>query len=112
MAVNVSVRESMVVKTAAKTPHQSNLIMISSNAHTSGVHYMHILDIYIYKRKDGAGADNDSFFDPTVLKHALSNALVRALYPLAGCQKRNNEDKNARIEINCHADCALIVCCG
>ncbi|KAK9941351.1 hypothetical protein M0R45_017957 [Rubus argutus] len=104
MAVNVSVRESTVVKPTAEMPRQflwmSNLDMISLNAHTPTV--------YIYKPKDGDGADIDSFFDPTVLKHALSKALV-PFYPLAGRLKRNNEDKNARIEINCNADGVLFV---
>ncbi|KAK9905122.1 hypothetical protein M0R45_000458 [Rubus argutus] len=106
MAVNVSMRESMVVKPAVETPRQSrwmsNLDMISSNAHT--------LTIYIYNPKDGTGADNDSFFDLTVLKHVLSKAIM-PFYPLAGHLMRNNDDKNARIEINCNinADGVLFV---
>ncbi|KAL6195085.1 hypothetical protein ACLB2K_030706 [Fragaria x ananassa] len=97
MAGSVSVRESTVVKPASETPKQSlwmsNLDMISSNTHTPSV--------YIYKPKD-------SFFDPRVLKDALSKALV-PFYPLAGRLRRNNEDKNARIEINCNAEGVLFV---
>ncbi|KAM5582381.1 shikimate O-hydroxycinnamoyltransferase [Rosa sericea] len=100
MAVNVSVRESTVLKPAVETPRQSlwmsNLDMISPNAHTPTV--------YIYKPKDGA----DSFFDPRVLKDALSKVLV-SFYPLAGRLRQNNEDKNARIEINCNAEGVLFV---
>ncbi|KAL6195083.1 hypothetical protein ACLB2K_030704 [Fragaria x ananassa] len=97
MAGSVSVRESTVVKPASETPRQSlwmsNLDMISSNYHTPSV--------YIYKPKD-------SFLDPRVLKDALSKALV-PFYPLAGRLRRNNDDKNARIEINCNAEGVLFV---
>ncbi|KAL6203995.1 hypothetical protein ACLB2K_021265 [Fragaria x ananassa] len=97
MAGSVSVRESTVVKPASETPRQSlwmsNLDMISSNYHTPSV--------YIYKPKD-------SFFDPRVLKDVLSKALV-PFYPLAGRLRRNNNDKNAHIEINCNAEGVLFV---
>nr|XP_004295153.2 PREDICTED: shikimate O-hydroxycinnamoyltransferase-like [Fragaria vesca subsp. vesca] len=100
MAVSISVRESTIVKPAEETPRQllwmSNLDMTSINAHTPTV--------YIYKPKDGA----DNFFDPSVLKDALSKALV-PFYPLAGRLQRNNDDKNGRIEINCNAEGVLFV---
>ncbi|KAK9905121.1 hypothetical protein M0R45_000457 [Rubus argutus] len=104
MAVNASIRESTMVRPATETPRQSlwmsNLDLMSVNNHTPSV--------YIYKPK--VGADNN-FFDPLVLKNALSKALV-PFYPLAGRLKRSNNndhDENGRIEINCNADGALFV---
>ncbi|KAK9940621.1 hypothetical protein M0R45_017273 [Rubus argutus] len=102
MAVNVSVRESTVVKPAMDTPRRllwiSNLDMAIAINHTP--------TIYIYKPiNDGGVAKDNSFFEPRVLKDALSKALV-PFYPFAGRLRREN---NGRIEIDCNAEGALFV---
>ncbi|XP_050369604.1 shikimate O-hydroxycinnamoyltransferase-like [Argentina anserina] len=107
MAVNVSVKESTVVRPAAETPRQSlwlsNMDLVQTSTHTPS--------IYIYKPKDvDVGADKDnSFFGKHVLKDALGKALV-PFYPLAGRLKRNMDDgDNGRLEIDCNAEGALFV---
>ncbi|PRQ34230.1 putative shikimate O-hydroxycinnamoyltransferase [Rosa chinensis] len=104
MAVNVSMRETTVVRPAAETPGLSlwisNLDMVKTNTHTPLV--------YFYKPKNIAGAGEDNnFFDMHVLKDALSKALV-PFYPFAGrLRQKKDEGENGRIEIDCNAEGAL-----
>ncbi|KAK6153787.1 hypothetical protein DH2020_013426 [Rehmannia glutinosa] len=60
----------------------------------------HVSTLYFYRFTGGA-----DFFDPAVLKAALSRALVE-FYPIAG---RLQMDNNGRIEINCNGEGALFV---
>ncbi|KAM1714804.1 hypothetical protein TB2_024891 [Malus domestica] len=98
MVVNVTVRESTLVKPAEETPKKalwnSNVDLVIPSIHTPSV--------YFY-RPNPNGASN--FFDPAVLKHALSKALV-PFYPMAGRLKR---DDDGRIEIDCGGQGVLFV---
>ncbi|KAM5583505.1 shikimate O-hydroxycinnamoyltransferase [Rosa sericea] len=104
MTVNVSMRESTVVRPAVETPRQSlwlsNIDLVQRTTHTPLV--------YFYKPSDIAGAGKDNnFFDMRVLKDALSKALV-PFYPLAGrLRQQKDEGENGRIEIDCNAEGAL-----
>ncbi|XP_024156676.1 shikimate O-hydroxycinnamoyltransferase [Rosa chinensis] len=104
MAVNVSMRESTVVRPAAATPRQSlwlsNMDLVQRTTHTPLV--------YFYKPSDIAGAGKgNNFFDMRVLKDALSKALV-PFYPLAGrLRQKKDKGENGRIEIDCNAEGAL-----
>lgn len=70
----------------------SNVDLVVPNFHTPSV--------YFYRP---TGAQN--FFDPKVLKDALSKALV-PFYPMAGRLKR---DEDGRIEIDCNGEGVLLV---
>ncbi|KAK6127854.1 hypothetical protein DH2020_038403 [Rehmannia glutinosa] len=60
----------------------------------------HVPTLYFYRFTGGA-----DFFDPAVLKAALSRAMVE-FYPIAG---RLQMDNNGRIEINCNGEGLLFV---
>lgn len=96
MVVNVRVRESTFVKPSEETPRHevwfSNLDAVVLHTHMGGV--------YFY-RSTACG----NFFDPAVLKDALSKALV-PFYPLAGRLKLNDDH---RVEIDCNAEGVLLV---
>ncbi|KAH6819560.1 hydroxycinnamoyl-CoA shikimate/quinate hydroxycinnamoyl transferase [Perilla frutescens var. frutescens] len=86
-----------MVRPAAETPSGSvwlsNLDLLSpANYHTLSVHFY---------RHDGAA----NFFDPAVLKAALSRALVD-FYPYAGRLKLNDDN---RLEIDCNGEGVLLV---
>ncbi|PON89335.1 Transferase [Trema orientale] len=92
----IKVREETMVKPAAETPRRvlwnSNLDLVIPSIHTPSV--------YFYRP---TGAAN--FFDPSVMKQALSKALV-PFYPMAGRLRR---DDDGRIEIDCNAEGVLFV---
>ncbi|KAL6134209.1 hypothetical protein ACLB2K_066442 [Fragaria x ananassa] len=95
--VNVTVKESTIVKPAEETTEprslwNANVDLVIPSIHTPSV--------YFYRPN---GASN--FFDPRVLKHALSKVLV-PFYPMAGRLKR---DDDGRIEINCNGEGVLFV---
>ncbi|XXG58613.1 hypothetical protein AAC387_Pa04g0885 [Persea americana] len=96
MKMMIKVRESAVVRPAQDTPRHilwiSNVDLVVSQMHTPSV--------YFYRPN---GSTN--FFDPQILKEALSKALV-PFYPIAGRLKR---DKNGRIEIDCNGEGVLFV---
>ncbi|KAB2612705.1 shikimate O-hydroxycinnamoyltransferase-like [Pyrus ussuriensis x Pyrus communis] len=98
MVVNVTVRESTMVKPAEETPKKalwnSNVDLVIPSIHTPSV--------YFYRPNQNGGSN---FFDPAVLKHALSKALV-PFYPMAGRLKR---DDDGRIEIDCGGQGVLFV---
>ncbi|KAM1740953.1 hypothetical protein ACFX11_011111 [Malus domestica] len=98
MMVNVTVRESTMVKQAEETLNKalwnSNVDLVIPSIHTPNV--------YFYMPNQNGGSN---FFDPAVLKHALSKALV-PFYPMAGRLKR---DDNGRIQINCGDQGVLLV---
>ncbi|KAL5574437.1 hypothetical protein UlMin_016136 [Ulmus minor] len=92
----IKVKESTMVKPAEETPRKalwnSSLDLVVPSMHTPSV--------YFYRPN---GAQN--FFDPTVLKNALSRALV-PFYPMAGRLRR---DDDGRIEIDCNGEGVLLV---
>ncbi|XP_068336375.1 shikimate O-hydroxycinnamoyltransferase-like [Pyrus communis] len=98
MVVNVTVRESTMVKPAEETPKKalwnSNVDLVIPSIHTPSV--------YFYRPNQNGGSN---FFDPAVLKHALSKALV-PFYPMAGRLKR---DDDGRVEIDCGGQGVLFV---
>ncbi|XP_048435944.1 shikimate O-hydroxycinnamoyltransferase-like [Pyrus x bretschneideri] len=101
MAVNVSVRESTIVKPTEETPKEvlwmSNLDLVILGKHTPSV--------YFYRRSQTGSHHGNSFFDPAVLKRALAKALV-PFYPLAG---RLQQNETGRSEINCNGEGVLFV---
>ncbi|KAJ0833896.1 putative quinate O-hydroxycinnamoyltransferase [Helianthus annuus] len=94
--MKIEVRESTMVKPAEETPKinlwNSNVDLVVPNFHTPSV--------YFY-RPNGA----PDFFDPKVMKDALSRALV-PFYPMGGRLKR---DEDGRIEIDCQGQGVLFV---
>ncbi|XP_010265527.1 PREDICTED: shikimate O-hydroxycinnamoyltransferase-like [Nelumbo nucifera] len=92
----ISVKESTMVRPAQETPQRS---LWNSNVDLV-VPRMHTPSVYFYRP---TGSTN--FFDPKVLKEALSKALV-PFYPMAGRLKR---DEDGRIEINCNGEGVLFV---
>ncbi|CAI9780029.1 unnamed protein product [Fraxinus pennsylvanica] len=94
--MRIGVKDSTMVRPAAETPMKSlwnsNVDLVVPNFHTPSV--------YFYRP---TGAMN--FFDATVLKDALSRALV-SFYPMAGRLKR---DEDGRIEIDCNGEGVLFV---
>ncbi|KAL8250244.1 hypothetical protein R6Q59_033937 [Mikania micrantha] len=92
--MKIEVRESTMVKPAEETPMinlwMSNVDLVAPNSHTQTV--------YFYRPN---GATN--FFDPKVMKDALSKALV-PFYPLGGRFKRAED---GRIEIDCRGQGVL-----
>ncbi|KAM1114082.1 hypothetical protein TB1_046019 [Malus domestica] len=98
MVVNVIIRESTMVKPAEETPKKalwnSNVDLVIPSIHTASV--------YFYRPNQNGGSN---FFDPVVLKHALSKALV-PFYPMARRLKRNDD---GCIQIDCGGQGALFV---
>ncbi|KAI3463476.1 hypothetical protein Pfo_020139 [Paulownia fortunei] len=94
--MKIKVTGSTMVRPMAAKPSAS--LWISNLDALMPANY-HTLTLYFYR---STGAAN--FFDPTVLKAALSRALVE-FYPVAG---RLKWDKD-RIEINCNGEGALFV---
>ncbi|XP_062007954.1 shikimate O-hydroxycinnamoyltransferase-like [Rosa rugosa] len=94
--VSVTVKESTIVKPSEEMAPRSlwnaNVDLVIPSMHTPSV--------YFYRPN---GASN--FFEPRVLKHALSKALV-PFYPMAGRLKR---DDDGRIEIDCNGEGVLFV---
>ncbi|XP_058114025.1 shikimate O-hydroxycinnamoyltransferase-like [Magnolia sinica] len=92
----INVKESTMVRPAQDTPQiglwNSNVDLVVPRMHTPSV--------YFYRPN---GSSN--FFDPHVLKEALSKALV-PFYPMAGRLRR---DEDGRIEINCNGAGVLLV---
>ncbi|KAI3463475.1 hypothetical protein Pfo_020138 [Paulownia fortunei] len=94
--MRINVKGSTMVRPMAATPNGS--LWISSLDLMMPASY-HTRTVYFYR---STGAAN--FFDPTVLKAALSRALVE-FYPVAGRLKRVKD----RIEINCNGEGVLFV---
>lgn len=92
----INVRESTMVRPAEETPRRS---LWNSNVDLV-VPRMHTPSVYFYRP---SGAAN--FFDPQVMKEALSKVLV-PFYPMAGRLRR---DEDGRIEIDCNAEGVLFV---
>ncbi|KAM7475841.1 hypothetical protein LguiB_023084 [Lonicera macranthoides] len=94
--MRISVKESTMVRPAQDLPPRSlwnsNVDLVVPNFHTPSV--------YFY---NPTGSSN--FFDPKVLKDALSRALV-PFYPMAGRLRR---DEDGRIEIECNGAGVLFV---
>lgn len=92
----INVKESTLVQPAEETPRlglwNANVDLVVPRFHTPSVYF------YI-----PTGAPN--FFDPNVVKEALSKALV-PFYPMAGRLRR---DDDGRIEIDCNAEGVLFV---
>ncbi|CAN6573091.1 unnamed protein product [Malus baccata var. baccata] len=90
MVVNVIMWESTMVKPTEETPKKalwnSNVDLVIPSIHTASV--------YFYRPNQNGGSN---FFDPVVLKHAFSKALV-PFYPMARRLKRNDD---GRIQIDC-----------
>lgn len=85
-----------MVRPAEETPRRS---LWNSNVDLV-VPRMHTPSVYFYRP---SGAAN--FFDPQVMKEALSKVLV-PFYPMAGRLRR---DEDGRIEIDCNAEGVLFV---
>ncbi|XP_010479240.1 PREDICTED: shikimate O-hydroxycinnamoyltransferase-like [Camelina sativa] len=94
--MKINILDSTIVRPAAETPTtnlwNSHVDLIIAKYHTPSV--------YFYRP---TGASN--FFDPQVLKDALSKALV-PFYPMAGRLKKDND---GRIEIDCNGAGVLFV---
>ncbi|XWS20553.1 hypothetical protein CRYUN_Cryun31cG0111800 [Craigia yunnanensis] len=92
----VNVKESTMVRPAEETPRRSlwnsNVDLVVPRFHTPSV--------YFYRPTGGT-----NFFDPQVMKEALSKALVQ-FYPMAG---RLKKDEDGRIEIDCNGEGVLFV---
>lgn len=95
----INVKETTMVKPAEETPRH---VLWNSNLDQLVPRYMHIPTVYFYRPKAGG---HDNFFDPTILKEALSKVLV-PFYPMAG---RLSSLDNGRIEINCNAEGVLFI---
>ncbi|GMH15886.1 hypothetical protein Nepgr_017727 [Nepenthes gracilis] len=92
----INMRQTSMVQPAHETPNRS---LWNSNVDLV-VPSMHTPSVYFYRTN---GLPN--FFDPKVLKDALSRALV-PFYPMAGRLKR---DEDGRIMIDCNAEGVLFV---
>ncbi|XP_042508504.1 shikimate O-hydroxycinnamoyltransferase-like [Macadamia integrifolia] len=94
--MKIEVKESTMVRPAQDTPQRglwnANVDLVVPRMHTPSV--------YFYRRN---GSFN--FFDSSVLKEALSKALV-PFYPMAARLRR---DEDGRIEINCNGEGVLFV---
>ncbi|EOA36665.1 hypothetical protein CARUB_v10011977mg [Capsella rubella] len=94
--MKIKIQDSTMVRPAAETPitslWNSNVDLIMAKYHTPSV--------YFYRP-----TGDSSFFDPQVLKDALSKALV-PFYPVAG---RLKKDDDGRIEIDCNGAGVLFV---
>lgn len=95
--VEIRTKQSTIVRPAEDTPEKS---LWSSNLDLL-VPMVHIPTIYFYKPVNGSS----NFFDPQVLKEALSKALV-PFHHMAG---RLEKDENGRMSILCNAKGVLFV---
>ncbi|KAL3617707.1 hypothetical protein CASFOL_038028 [Castilleja foliolosa] len=95
--MKINVTNSTMVKPMSAKPCTS--LWISNLDALFPTHY-HTRTLYFF-RSNGAA----NFFDPVVVKAALSRALA-LFYPVAGRLRR---DENNRIEINCNGEGALFV---
>ncbi|KAK9274923.1 hypothetical protein L1049_022178 [Liquidambar formosana] len=95
----VNVKESTMVRPADDTPMRTLWL---SNADLL-VPRRHLPTVYFYNNPQTA--DSSNFFNITLLREALQNALV-PFYPFAGRLRR---DEEGRMEINCNGDGVLFV---
>ena len=95
--VDIRIKESAIVRPAEETPKKS---IWSSNLDLL-VPIVHVPTIYFYKPVN----ESSSFFNPQVLKEALSKALV-PFYHMAG---RLEKDENGRMSILCNSKGVLFV---
>ncbi|KAK4850668.1 hypothetical protein QYF36_008824 [Acer negundo] len=96
--MKIHVEKSSIVRPALAIPEKklwnSNLDLL--------VPTVHISTVYFYRQLPN---DSSNFFDPRILKKALSCALVQ-FFPMAG---RLGLDENGRLEIWCNGDGVLFV---
>ncbi|KAH7522633.1 hypothetical protein FEM48_Zijuj07G0159500 [Ziziphus jujuba var. spinosa] len=96
----INVKQTTMVKPAGETPRRalwlSNIDVVVPSTHT--------VSVYFYRPTLTTGSSKN-FFDPNILKQALSKVLV-PFYPIAG---RLSRDHNGRIEIDCNAEGVLFV---
>ncbi|XP_077216575.1 shikimate O-hydroxycinnamoyltransferase-like [Tasmannia lanceolata] len=96
MKMKIDVRESTMVSPVDETPLRnlwnSNIDLVMPRSHTPS--------IYFFKP---SGSSN--FFDSTILKEALSKALV-PFYPMAGRLKVGDD---GRVVVNCNAEGVLFI---
>ncbi|KAJ0090662.1 hypothetical protein Patl1_14613 [Pistacia atlantica] len=98
--MEIHVKKTSVVRPAQQTPSHS---LEMSNLDLLNAHFGQVPLVYFYRRP--AVSERSDFFDTSLLKEALSKALV-AFYPLAGRLKR---DENGRLHIECNAEGVLFV---
>ncbi|KAJ0030968.1 hypothetical protein Pint_14412 [Pistacia integerrima] len=98
--MEIHVKKTSVVRPAQQTPSHSLWI---SNLDLLNAHFGQVPLVYFYRRP--AVSERSDFFDTSLLKEALSKALV-AFYPLAGRLKR---DENGRLQIECNAEGVLFM---
>ena len=96
--MKIHVKKSSIVRPALETPEKklwnSNLDLL--------VPTVHISTVYFYRQPPN---DSSNFFNPSILRKALSCALVK-FFPMAG---RLGLDENGRLEIRCNGDGVLFV---
>ncbi|KAJ0089785.1 hypothetical protein Patl1_14592 [Pistacia atlantica] len=100
--MEIHVKETSLVRPAQETPNHSLWIstldlLMAERPQVPLVHF--------YRRPLLPASDKSGFFDTSLLKEALSKALV-AFYPLAG---RLGKDENGRLQIECNGEGALFV---
>ncbi|KAJ0030097.1 hypothetical protein Pint_14408 [Pistacia integerrima] len=98
--MEIHVKKTSVVRPAQQTPSHS---LEMSNLDLLNAHFGQVPLVYFYRRP--AVSERSDFFDTSLLKEALSKALV-AFYPLAGRLKR---DENGRLQIECNAEGVLFM---
>lgn len=99
--MKINIKQSSLVKPSKPTKSSSscNKQLWTSNLDLV-VGRIHILTVYFYRPNGGF-----NFFDPVVMKKALSDVLV-SFYPMAG---RMGKDQNGRLVINCNDEGVLFV---
>ncbi|KAJ0030105.1 hypothetical protein Pint_14406 [Pistacia integerrima] len=88
--MEIHIKKTSVVRSAQKTP---NHFIWISNLDSLHPHDGHVPLLYFYRRPPLPASDKSDFFDTSLLKEALSKALV-GFYPLAG---RLGRDENGRL---------------
>ncbi|KAJ8438136.1 hypothetical protein Cgig2_033015 [Carnegiea gigantea] len=103
MMKEVKVKQSCIVRPAKETPKGS--LWLSGLDIVIREPYTHTPSVFIYCPKQDY--DNPSnFFDFSIMKDALSQALVY-FYPIAGRLRKN--ENTGRLEIDCNGEGALFI---
>ncbi|KAJ0030104.1 hypothetical protein Pint_14407 [Pistacia integerrima] len=102
--MEIHVKKTSIVRPDQETPYHSLWI---SNLDLLHQHKGHTPLVYFYRRPPlpAASDKSNNFFDTSLLKEALSKALV-GFYPLAG---RLGRDENGRLQIECNGEGALFM---
>ncbi|KAJ0030969.1 hypothetical protein Pint_14413 [Pistacia integerrima] len=100
--MEIHVKKVSVVHPAQETPSHSLWI---SNLDLFNAQFGQVPMVYFYRRPPQPPSDRSDFFDSSLLKEALSKALV-AFYPLAG---RLGRDGNGRLQIDCNGEGVLFI---